>query len=188
MKKGFLYLITLAGVLLSGCSKGFTDEIMTDSEKNALYAQNSAGNTAGITVKAADVDKSTGNILTGDTTGTVVFTTEDILWYNETTKELRFKDNTLIKASVLSLSAISFFLFGEYLFSSMVYVSDSNTPTYYGLVFYYNKTENKYFLISGSELFNHDSSRQPADVAPSEAASDWNKFIDQLKKEGRYKN
>ena len=135
--------------------------------------------TSKITVRASTND------ITADVMGAVVFTGNDILWFNETTKELRFKDNNSKKTVVLNHETLSFYIDGEYLFMAFTYVSvgsdayDANAQN--RLLFYYNSTENKYFLKNDHEL---TSTSDPN----NETTSEWNKFIDQLKQEGRYNN
>lgn len=177
-------------LLLNGCANGTV-------AKDALPEINS--NTSNIIVRASNGESGA--------LGPVVFTGDDILWYNETTKELRFKDNASHKPVVLNHTAIRFYLHNEYLFSSMIYVSGSHSQIINNLVFYYNMTENKYFLLDGypdiSELplppnANISDAGNPNDYYKYVNASrienmqkietEWDKFINQLKKERRYNN
>jgi hypothetical protein len=127
---------------------------------------------------------------------TVVFTGDDILWFNETTKELCFKNNSsnnpINNPFLYATPAIRFYINDEYLFSSMIYVSDLSSQIFNSLVFHYNITENRYFLRDGypdtSVLMNPQKAQELRDENMRKIADEWNKFIEQLKKEGRYKN
>jgi hypothetical protein len=147
------------------------------------------------------MDNATGNdfmsnsILLRDKTAQIVFTGDDILWYNGSTKELRFKNNYAIKQKTQNSVALSFYFGDEYQFSSIIYVSSDSNPIFNYLVFYYNTTENKYFLSVGYPDTSVLSDMQNVENAEAERisnyqniATEWNKFIDQLKKEGRYRH
>ncbi|MDR1201831.1 MAG: hypothetical protein LBL58_09425 [Tannerellaceae bacterium] len=131
-------------------------------------------------------------------TAVIVFTGNDILWFNETTEELRFKENFMNAPSnnpiVYTTQAIDFYMDDEYLFSSMTYVSVSaSAPQIFNsLVFYYNATENKYYLMDGypaaSVLSNLEATQEIRNENRQKIAPEWNSFIEQMKKEGRYKN
>jgi hypothetical protein len=142
---------------------------------------------SGINVRAAKVDISTGSI-TNDDKGTIIFSGRDISWFDEITKELRFKDNISNKPKVLNTSAISFYIDDEYLFSAMTYASGGSIlQNYNGLVFYYNMTENKFYLESSNRLSEIILGDHHANDLP-DITTEWNKFINQLKKEGLFKN
>jgi hypothetical protein len=126
----------------------------------------------------------------------VVFTGDDIVWFNETTKELCFKNNfsnsPINNSGLYATRAIKFYIDDEYLFSSMVYVSDFSSQTFNSLVFYYSITENKFYLMDGypavSVLSNPEEAQKIRDENMQKIADEWNKFIEQMKKEDRYKN
>ena len=169
MKKLILLFTTLVCVLSNGCSIGPTDNSIAEELKSM---------TTKIVVRAP---------LSENVKGQVVFTGDDILWFNETTRELRFKDNNAKKTIVSTHKTLSFYIDDEYLFTASTYSSgaSANSQTFSGLLFYYNSTENKYYLITGNELVN--SEREPPNDA-SDETSEWSKFIEQLKQEGRYNN
>jgi hypothetical protein len=60
------------------------------------------------------------------------------------------------------------------------------------LVFYQSLIENKYYLNDGYpsiKSFNNDPTVQAErDANMKKIAPEWNKFIEQMKKEGRYRN
>ena len=140
--------------------------------------------------------------------GNIVFTGNDILWFNETTKEIRFNDNFSMKDVFSGFRSLKFYMDGKYLFSSMIYVNSTSSQVFNSLVFYYNMMENKYFLLDGYPDINNgdvlidrwlstgSNSLVPAtneliqqirDENRQQIESEWEKFISQLKKEGRYK-
>ena len=178
MKKGLILFAALQCVLSSGCTTEMIEPV-TES--------------GGIIGRAYNVDISTGSISRGDDKGPIVFTGNDILWFNETTKEIRFKNNMSIKPSVYKYQAISFYIDEEYMFSTAVCVSGSSSQVYNSLVFFYNVTENKYYLLEGylpapnnpSDIFN-GAPEQQRDGYKGNITSEWNKFIDRLKNEGKY--
>ena len=178
MKKIILLFTTLVCVLSSGCSSEIKDA-------EAYYGFSLKDKTSKITVRAPLFE--TVESSASDVKGQVVFTGDDILWFNETTKELRFKDNNAKKTVVSTHETLSFYIDDEYLFTASTYSSGANAnyQTFSGLLFYYNSTENKYYLIDGNELASSD---RESPLNASSETSEWSKFINQLKKEGRYNN
>ena len=179
MKNVILLYTTFALFLLSGCHP--------DSEE--IPEQTSSA----IIVRSLSDAASTRSSLMSDVASSqVVFTGEDILWFNETTKEIRFKNNVSNINPVLGNTALSFYIDDEYLFSSMTYASSINSQIYNSLVFYYNIIENKFFLLDGypdvSVLTNPQESQSLRDENMKKIDSEWSKFINQLKKEERYHN
>jgi hypothetical protein len=169
MRKIILLLTTGMYILLTGCSKGLINDEMANDAPMSPAASH-------IIVRAAeDVNSATNN----EELGPVAFTGNDILWYNETTKELRFHNNYSNRPVVLNNKALSFYIDDEYLFSAMTYVSGSDKQNLKDLVFYYNATENKYFL-SFALLGNMSQEDERPELSP-----EWSRFIEQLKKEGK---
>ena len=178
MKKIILLFTTLVCILSSGCSSEITNAEM-------YYGSSLNDKTSKITVRAPLSE--TVESSASDIKEQVVFTGDDILWFNETTKELRFKDNNAKKTIVSTHKTLSFYIDNEYLFTASTYSSgiSANSQTFSGLLFYYNSTENKYYLIYGNELVSADTFDPPRD-APDRSSSEWSKFIEQLIQEKRY--
>ncbi|MDR1525312.1 MAG: hypothetical protein LBS79_08700 [Tannerella sp.] len=185
MKKTVL-LILIAFISLSpgGCrpeAEEIPSQITSGIIARASNAEEVATGSEGVTTKSNAVEQ-------------VVFTGDDILWFNGTTKELRFKDNLSNKSILAGIhtQAIKFYINDEYLFTSMLYVSDYSSQIFNSLVFYYNTIENKYFLKDGypaiSVLSNPQRVQELRDENMRKIANEWNKFIEQLKKEERYKD
>ena len=195
MRKIIILFTTILFVLSSGCHSHVAE-----------YGMMLGGAfTSKIIVRASKAEFATGSTTGSEALGQVIFTGDDILWFNETTKELRFKDNLLSKPVVLDHAAISFYMDDAYLFSSIIYASSLSSQIYNSLVLFYNITENKFFLLNGypdiSILQNTDGNSFPAGAEDMAAvsqelraenmqkiASEWNIFINQLKKEGRHRN
>jgi hypothetical protein len=93
---------------------------------------------------------------------------------------------------------------GEYLFSSMIYVTGLSSQVFNSLVFYYNITENKYFLHDGYPVIDggitlvemyagvsvivNEMYQQIRDENMQKIESEWNTFIAQMKKDGQLRN
>ena len=192
MKKVILLFISFICLLSSGCRSEIAEAIAQQKVSSRIIARASSTETT---------DKR-------DTKGEVVFKGEDILWFNETTKELRFTDNFSKKTILLSNEAIHFFIDDDYLFTSMIYASSLGTQVINSLVLYYNIVENKYFLLEGypsidvltnldynaptiSDTFDKDMTEfaQASRIENMQMIeSEWDQFVNQLKQEGRLKN
>ena len=183
MKNVIWLSATLGLLLLGGCHP--SSEELPEQTLSAIVVRS-----------FNDVATTRSEVINNDAAGQVVFTGEDILWFNETTKELRFINNASNKPSVINNQTIlnniafRFFIDDEYLFSSMIYANSLNSQIFNSLVFYYNIVENKFFLLDGypdvSVLSNPQESQALRNENMQKIASEWRAFIDQLKKEGRY--
>ena len=199
MKKVILLATMFVCFLSSGCSNLISDDTMETPNANAGSS---------IMIRATTSEMAAANIFDSKNARQHVFSGNDILWFNVTTRELRFKDNFSIKQVILQYDAISFFIQDEYLFSSMVYVSSRGIQLINNLVLYYNLVENKYYLLDGypdhNVLANNESQynslidrnditdlpQYVKDLRAENAlkiVSGWEKFISQLKKEGLLK-
>jgi hypothetical protein len=181
MKRAILFFIALLSLSLAGCHP--------ESEDVPVQT------TSSIIVKTSDAEE--GVATKSEALETVVFTGDDIQWFNETTRELCFKNNFSSNPAnnplLYATPAIRFYMNDEYLFSSMIYVSDISSKSYNKLVFYYNILENKYYLADGYpadvSVFQYpQKAQEERDENRRRITNEWNKFIEQLKKEGRYKN
>jgi hypothetical protein len=122
----------------------------------------------------------------------IVFTGDDILWFNGRTKELRFRNNYSNKTMLdaITAHAIKFYINDEYLFASILCVSSLSSQVFNSLVFYYNMIENKFFLADGypeaSVLPDPQKAQEERDENKRKIANEWNKFVNRLKLEGKY--
>jgi hypothetical protein len=128
----------------------------------------------------------------------VVFTGDDILWFNASTKEIRFQNNILQKdiiQGVLSRT-IKFYLDDEYLFSSMNCVSSLNSQIFDNLVFYYDMIENRFYfrdgypdvsVLSPAAGAGDKSHQERRDRNMEQIKPEWDKFVHQLKLENKYR-
>jgi len=173
MIRMILLIATFGCVLLTGCR----------SESEEIPVQTASK----IIIKAANADLTTINTPTDP----AIFTGNDILWFNETTKELRFQDNISIKPAAFNLPGINFYIDEEYLFSSMTYVNSSSSQTFNSLVLYYDILGNKYYLTDGypevSVLSDPQKAQEQRNENMQKITAEWNIFIEQLKKEDKYK-
>jgi len=180
MKKIAL-LITALGLLLSGCA--IEKEPVSDVEYSVAN---------GIIARATKIENITNEKIVGDATEKIVFSENDILRFYESTKEIRFKDNVAMRATLAKEQALKFYLSNEYLFSAFVYVNSPANQTFKGLVLYYNTVENKFYLLDGYPPTVTES--RPSSVEDlinnnmKDVEKEWNMFINHLKKENKYTN
>jgi hypothetical protein len=183
MKVAVLLFTFITLISLIGC-RPESEDILVQTESSII-------------VKAAKVGEvATRSTVENEIEEPVVFTGGDIVWFNETTKEIRFKENFLNAPSnnvvIYARQAIKFYINDEYLFSSITYVSVFDSRIFNSLVFYYSMTENKFYLTDGypavSVLSNPEEIQEIRDENMRKIAGEWNRFIEQMKKEGRYKN
>ena len=166
MKQIFLFTTVLC-IIISGCSNEPFDEDVL-----ALDA------TTGIIVRASTME----TIASSDLKEPVVFTGNDMLWFNGTTREIRFNNNISMKAAFANVEALKFYIDDEYLFSALVNINGSSAQTINSLVFYYNAIENKYYLLGS----NTEEDRGNDGPQVNNIISEWGKFINQLIKDGKY--
>jgi hypothetical protein len=173
-KEKTLLVMLLICILSSGCRPAL-DDIPEQTEPIII-------------VKAISAETGTRSTNTGET----VFTGNDILWFNESTKELRFRDNVSNKPIIFNTRMIGFYIGDEFLFSSMINVSSLSSQIFNSLVFYYDITGNRYFLLDGypeaSVLSDPQKTQELRNENRQKIASEWSKFIEQLKIEDKYKN
>lgn len=120
----------------------------------------------------------------------VVFTGDDLLWFNGTTKEIRFKDNYFQQKNISLYADVKFYLDNEYLFSTFR-LSDFNSNIHNSPVFYYSTIENKFYINDGypeiAVLRPQDKIQKERDENMQAIADGWGKFIQHLKKINKYK-
>jgi hypothetical protein len=123
--------------------------------------------------------------------GQNVFTGDDILWFNTSTRELRFKNNISQKEIIAALlsRSIMFYIDDEYLFTTMTCVSDLNSQTCDSPVFYYSQIENRFYLKDGypdiAFLQNSAAHQSLRNENTEKIRYEWDKFINQLRIEGK---
>ena len=121
----------------------------------------------------------------------IIFTGDDILWFNGTTKEIRFKDNYYQQNSISLYANIKFYLDDKYLFSTLTRVSDVNSQIFNSPVFYYSIIENKFFINDGypdiAVLGSLTEIQKIRDENMQAIANEWDKFIGYMKKVNKYK-
>ena len=193
MKKTVSLFVVVLCFMTGGCMK--ENDV---SSEIPLAPDNSSSE---IVVRASHSDSLTNNA----DEEPIVFTGSDILWFNETTKEFRFKDNFSMRDVFSGFRSFKFYMDGEYLFS-MIYVTGLSSQIINSPVFYYNITENKYFLLDGYPAIIYDAvtgswaSNDGGLITGNETIqylrdenrqkieSEWNKFINRLKKEEQYRS
>jgi hypothetical protein len=180
--KAVLFYPALICLLLSGCSQE-AEEIPSQGESASEIIVRAAPNAEAVAVRSI--------------TEPVVFTGDDILWFNEATKELRFKNNFAESPSnnpfIRHNQTIKFYMGDEYLFSSLICENSLSSQIYNSLVFFYDIIENKFYLTVGypidvSMLSNPQKAQEIRDENRRKIKPDWDKFIEQLKTDGKYRN
>jgi len=88
--------------------------------------------------------------------------------------------------------SVKFYIGEDYLFSSMIFVSDLSSAIYNSLVFYYSIIENKFYLADGypmdtSVLSDPQKAQDERDDNMRKIENEWNKFITLMKQEGKYR-
>lgn len=120
----------------------------------------------------------------------VIFTGDDILWFNTTTGEIRFRDNMWSREHILGWQSVKFYIDEVHLFSSKIFVSDLSSAIYNSLVFYYSTQENKFYLADGyplevSVLSHPQAVQEERDRNRKEIADEWDRFIAEMEKENK---
>jgi hypothetical protein len=176
MTKAILFPTLLLSFALAGCGK-------TDGIDPPLSTASRLVFRVGEATKADD----------GTPDGGVLFTGDDILWFQESTGEIRFENNISQKEIIQGVldRSIRFYIDDEYLFSSMICVSDLHSQVYNSLVFYYSQIENRFYLKDGYPDVSvlHDSARQQSlrDANMAGIQREWERFTNCLKAENRWK-
>ena len=124
----------------------------------------------------------------------ILFTGKDILWFNEATKELRFRQN-IVNAAIINEFrdyGIQFYIRDEFLLFAEVYVGVWNYKVINYLVLHYDMINNKYFLLDGfpevSLLSDPVQMQAIRDANRKAIEQEWNRFMAQLKKENLYRS
>lgn len=170
MKRVSLLISFLVLVLASGCEKNENEVIIENSKIVAV----------GINSKVV-ADEAPQSSLADNS---IVFTGDDILWFNSKTREIRFKEMSSPIGVLPMYKEIQFKMGEEVLFNAITWVWDINSQIFNDLVLYYDCKTGKYYL--------HDSypERIFTDLAKEnkeKRSEAWIKFINQLKQEGRLK-
>jgi hypothetical protein len=174
MKKLILLQTLAFGMIFFGCNK--TDGLAPSSTTSGLVAK----------VSRQEV------LLRADNEEQIVFTGNDILWFNASTKEMRFKNNFSHREVLDNIlpHSLGFYIDDEYLFSSLVNVSNINSQIFDSPVFYYDLVENRFYLNDGYpdvvHLQNSELHQSIRDENMARIQAEWGKFADYLKREGKW--
>lgn len=127
------------------------------------------------------------NSISDDPEMPVIFTGDDILWFNDKTREIKFKGIEPIKEISL-YKQLLFELDGTVLFTAITMVQPINSQIYTDLVLHVELNDGKYryYLNDGYPVWAADMDE--AKVNAAKRADSWNSFIVQLEKEGKIRN
>lgn len=177
MKRFYLFLSVL--FIAIGMCRCTNDELNLSSEEE--YSK--------LAVKTAIKANDTKSV--DEPAETVLFTGNDILWFNEATNEIRFKENYYQYKHIPFDTDIKFYLENEYLFS-LIKVSDINSQIYNSPVLQYNITKNKFYINDGYPVITvlkpQKEIQEERDRNMQAIANEWDKFIRYLKKANKYIN
>ncbi|MDD4992802.1 MAG: hypothetical protein PHR83_11255 [Paludibacter sp.] len=128
---------------------------------------------------------------TTSTYDSVVFLGSDIQWFNVTTRELRFKDSLTIE-KIRKFNKIKFYLGTDSLFTAITFVSDVSSKIIDDIVLHLNHQDGQFHIEDGYPSNANILSNPAVSIAQREKnknnrATAWNRFIEQLKKNGQYK-
>jgi hypothetical protein len=124
----------------------------------------------------------------------VVFTGKDILWFNETTRELRFRQNYSNMSIINEVRdfGIQFFISDEFVLFTPVYIGVWNYRIINQPVLHYDIINNKYFILDGFPevaLLPDPAQQQWVRDQNSKAIEhEWARLMEQLKKENLYRS
>ncbi|MDR1723919.1 MAG: hypothetical protein LBR84_08310 [Tannerella sp.] len=182
MKNSVLIFTLAVSTLLSGCRK---DEENGIEQTSKLIAK-ASNEIVATFASAADLRASV------EADEPIIFTGNDILWFDGATGEIRFRDNMANTNSLSLWRSVKFYIGDDYLFSSMIFVSDLSSAIYNSLVFYYSIIENKFYLADGypmdtSVLSDPQKAQDERDDNMRKIENEWNKFITLMKQEEKYR-
>ncbi|KAA6332682.1 hypothetical protein EZS27_018835 [termite gut metagenome] len=123
-----------------------------------------------------------------DTILSLICTGKDIDWFNATTGELKFKD--YVDKSII-VGGLCVYVNEEFLFS-VGYVPDVMSYVLNYPVLKHSVNDNRYYIKNGYPGWdegnpNYLSVKEDREKNWKEIEQGWNIFIEQLKKEGRYR-
>lgn len=190
MKKNIFLIGIVVGLASIACNNQNEDENLNQSSSKLFFKSSTETN-----IKSSDSEQDswfTGTIEPAQETVIEFCTGEDLEWYNETTSELKFKDQVTKNTLILNFFV---YLDGEFLFglglipNVMSYVVDvpvlerdlHDGSRYYIAKGYPNWDLNKY---DKENLMRIEREKNWKTLSQSKG---WELFIQQLKKEGKYR-
>lgn len=165
MKSLFLMIPLL--LLLAGCEK--KESVGVDGP-SLIFA-----------VGCNPVEETSENSGWFDTDEDIVFSGDDIEWFNAETREIKFKE-AFSPYSIPMYKEIRFELSGEVLFSAMTFATDINSQIFNDLVLYYSMQRKKYYL---NDSYPAHIFTEQARINKENRAVAWARFLEQLKAEGK---
>ncbi len=114
----------------------------------------------------------------------LLFTGDDIAWFNPNSKEIKF---TTVEPGLFSLpmhAKIDIKLGEEPLFTIVAYINAAVSRAYDDLVLFYDLETSKYYLYDNYPDY---WSPETTEVNRQHRSANWNKFLEQLRKEHKLK-
>lgn len=115
----------------------------------------------------------------------VLFTGDDIAWFNPETREIKFSKITPGIYSLPVYSQIDIKLNDELLFTIVAHINGAVNRAYDDLVLFYDLDSGKYFLQDNYPSYWDPENTQ---INAEKRASGWAKFIHRLKEEKKLRN
>lgn len=171
MKKFFCYICTVLGgvLLMSSCEKN-------SNEENSIVLPSK------IQVYGINQTRSAENFKSS-----LVFSGNDIEWFNPETREIKFKGIDPSSTVFPVYSKIEFRNDGKKLFTVNSFVTNAYSQIFYDLVIYYDGERRKYYLDDCYpdiyEIKNHEKVKQ--NIIKRE--NEWKEFLNILSLENRIK-
>ena len=164
------YLVLICTVLFSLCGCSDDTELSKDVQKSKITA----------VARYSITSKINNNV----TEPELLFTGDDIAWFNPNSREIKF---TTVKSEPFSLpmyAKIDINLENETLFTIVAHINDAVDRAYDDLVLFYDLETSKYYLYDNYPAY---WSPETAEINRQNREVSWNKFLEQLKREGRLK-
>jgi hypothetical protein len=205
MKNSVILFAMMVGISLTGCNpkedtpaKGDDSPVKQEEppKQEESPKEEEPSTTATLVFKASAEDVNAGNTKSAKSETKEDFTffvSDDLLWYDATTNEVVFA-SPLAPNDTVEAKSLKFYVGEEYLFSSVItlWMNHFEESVYNSLVFYYTAVDNKYYLKDGYPEVDKIAEKYPdaqllRDEYMKKIQPQWDKFVEQLKKEDKYK-
>lgn len=114
----------------------------------------------------------------------LLFTGDDIAWFNPNSREIKFTTVKLEPFSLPMYAKIDIMLENETLFTIVAHINETVDRAYDDLVLFYDLETSKYYLYDN---YPNYWSPETTEINRQHRKVNWNKFLEQLKKENRLK-
>jgi hypothetical protein len=166
MKLVAIFIATM--FVFCGCNKTDSSQLLLKSEIKAVTSHNTESKVICESLKESQL----------------LFTGNDIAWFNPNSREIKFTNIQPGPFSIPMYAQIDMKIKDETLFTIVAHIINSVSRAYDDLVLFYDLETSKYYLYDNYPNYWSPESTQKN---IEKRDSGWNKFLVQLKKEGRLK-